>query len=33
MVGNSVAPPVAAAIVRANCPWLVARDEAMEGVA
>jgi DNA (cytosine-5)-methyltransferase 1 len=28
MVGNSVSPQVAAAIVRANCPSLIARDEA-----
>jgi DNA (cytosine-5)-methyltransferase 1 len=27
MVGNSVCPPIAAALVRANCPELVARDE------
>jgi DNA (cytosine-5)-methyltransferase 1 len=33
LVGNSVSPPVAAAIVRANCPELVARDEARIGVA
>ncbi|HEX7088775.1 MAG TPA: DNA cytosine methyltransferase [Longimicrobiales bacterium] len=28
MVGNSVAPPIAAALVRANVPELIARDEA-----
>jgi DNA (cytosine-5)-methyltransferase 1 len=33
MVGNSVPPREAAAIVRANCPELVARDEAREAVA
>lgn len=33
MVGNSVSPQVAAAIVAANCPELVARDEAREAVA
>lgn len=31
MVGNSVCPPQAAALVRANCPDLIARDEAREG--
>lgn len=31
MVGNSVSPPQAAALVRANCPDLVARDEVREG--
>lgn len=30
MVGNSVAPPVAAALVRANTPALIARDEVLE---
>lgn len=33
MVGNSVSPPVAAALVRANVPALIARDEAREAVA
>lgn len=33
MVGNSVCPPQAAALVSANVPSLVARDEAMEAVA
>lgn len=30
MVGNSVSPPIAAAIVRANVPGMVARDEARD---
>jgi hypothetical protein len=30
MVGNSVSPQVAAAIVRANAPERVARDEMLE---
>lgn len=31
MVGNSVCPPIAAALVRANVPSLIAREEAREG--
>lgn len=31
LVGNSVSPPQAAALVAANVPELVARDEAREG--
>ncbi len=33
MVGNSVCPPVAAALVAANVPEMIARDEAREAVA
>lgn len=33
MVGNSVCPPLAASLVKANVPALVARDEVLEGVA
>lgn len=33
LVGNSVSPDVPAALVRVNCPELVARDEVLEGVA
>lgn len=33
MVGNSVSPPIAAALVRANVPGLIARDEVREAVA
>lgn len=33
MVGNSVSPPIAAALVRANVPGMVARDEVREAVA
>ncbi len=29
MVGNSVCPPLAAALVRANVPALISRDEVM----
>ena len=32
MVGNSVSPPQAAALVRANCAELVARDDARKGL-
>lgn len=33
MVGNSVPPPVAASLVKSNVPSLIARDEALAGVA
>jgi len=32
MVGNSVCPPIAAALARANVPDLIARDEALRHV-